>query len=162
MYVSKMYENVKCLWMYFRLRKIDPWRPARELLCGRDILPKFCWEACWGLQWWIPLGIMMINSAGDTKDKLRWGIPKINSAGDWRNFAEGGLPWFLAEDNPVISPREEITLNKTRERRPCSAGDKLPESTGEIDSTLLGKLLRLYWGMAPLGCLVFRRGTILY
>ena len=55
----------------------------------------------------------------------------IYSAGDWRNFAEGGLPWFLAEDNPVISPCEEITLNKTRERRPCYAGDKLPEFTGD-------------------------------
>ena len=42
------------------------------------------------------------------------------------------------------------------EARSYSARDKLPESTGdklligEIDSTLLGKLFRLDWGMAPL------------
>ena len=44
-----------------------------------------------------------------------------------------------------------------------SAGDKLPESTGEDDSTLAGKLFLdctgkwLHWGY-----LVFRLGTILY
>ena len=48
-----------------------------------------------------------------------------------KELAEGGLPWILAEDNPVISPCEEITLNKTRERLPYSAGDKLPEPTGD-------------------------------
>ena len=32
-----------------------------------------------------------------------------------------------------------------------SAGNKLPESTGEDDSTLEGKLFRLCWGMAPMG-----------
>ena len=30
-----------------------------------------------------------------------------------------------------------------------SAGDKLPESIGDMDSTLLGKL-GLYWGVVPL------------
>ena len=64
----------------------------------------------------------MMDSTGDNDDKLRWGLKEL---------AEGDLPWKLAEDNPVISPCEEITLNKTRERRPCSAGDKLPESTGD-------------------------------
>ena len=37
------------------------------------------------------------------------------------------------------------------ERFLYSAGDKLPESTGEDDSTPLGKLFRLCWEMAPLG-----------
>ena len=50
----------------------------------------------------------------------------------------------------------------TGDKLPESTGDKLLESTGEDNSTLLGKLFRLYWGVAPLGCLVFRRGTILY
>ena len=61
-------------------------------------------------------------------------------------------------------------LNKVGERRiysvgdklPESSRDKLPESTGDIDSTLLGKLLDCTGEVAPLGCLVFRRGTILY
>ena len=48
------------------------------------------------------------------------------------------------------------------DKLPESTGEELPESTGEIDSTLLGKLFGLYWGVAPLGCLVFRWGTILY
>ena len=50
-------------------------------------------------------------------------------------------------------------LNMAGEIRLYSGGDKLPESTGEDDSTLLGKLLRtgLHWGY-----LVFYRGTILY
>ena len=60
-------------------------------------------------------------------------------------------------------------MNKDRETRAFSAedklpeptGDKLPESTRKIDPTLLGKLFGLHWGMVPLGCLVFRRGTIL-
>ena len=55
----------------------------------------------------------------------------INSAGVWKDLAEGDLPWQLAEDNPVISPCEEITLNKTRKRRPCTIGNKLLESTGD-------------------------------
>ena len=50
----------------------------------------------------------------------------------------------------------------TGDKLPESTGDKLPESTGEDDSTLLGKLFELHWGMAPPGCLVFRQGTILY
>ena len=37
--------------------------------------------------------------------------------------------------------------------RSYSAGDKLPESTGDIDSTLLGKLLDCIGEVAPLGCL---------
>ena len=60
-----------------------------------------------------------MDSAENKDDKLRWGTPKINSA--WENqrqislgiegtFAGNGLPWLLAEDNPVISPCEEITL----------------------------------------------------
>ena len=48
------------------------------------------------------------------------------------------------------------------DKLPESTGDKLPESTGKIDSTLLGKLLDRTGEMAPLGCLIFRRGTILY
>ena len=44
---------------------------------------------------------------------------------------------------------------------PESTGDKLLDSTGEIDSTLLGKLFRLYWGNGSTGVSVFRRGTIL-
>ena len=36
---------------------------------------------------------------------------------------------------------------------PESTGDKLPKSTGEIDSTLLGKLLDCTREVAPLGCL---------
>ena len=43
-----------------------------------------------------------------------------------------------------------------------STRDKLPESTGEDDSTLLGKPLDCTREVAPLGCLVFCRGTILY
>ena len=59
-------------------------------------------------------------------------------------------------------------MNKVGETRSCSAGDKLSESTGdklptgEINSTFLGKLLDCTGEVAPLGCLVFRRGTILY
>ena len=64
----------------------------------------------------------MMDSAGDNDDKLRWGLKEL---------CRGRSSVVLAEDNPVISPCEEITLNKTRERRPCSAGDKLPESTGD-------------------------------
>ena len=48
----------------------------------------------------------MLNSAGDSVDKLCWGI-LMNSAGDRKNFAEDDLLWQLAEDNPVISPYEE-------------------------------------------------------
>ena len=62
----------------------------------------------------------------------------MNSAGDGKNLPGTIFPWFLAEDNPVISPCEEITLNKTRERRPYSAGDKLPKSTGDQLQGLLG------------------------
>ena len=60
-------------------------------------------------------------------------------------------------------------MNMVGERYLYSAGDKLPESTGEklLEST--GEVVQLsrgnfglHWGMAPLGCLVFRRGTILY
>ena len=48
-------------------------------------------------------------------------------------------------------------MNRVGETRSYSAGDKLPESTGdklptgEIDSTLLGRLLRLYWGSGSTG-----------
>ena len=46
-------------------------------------------------------------------------------------------------------------MNKARERRPYSTGDKLPESTGDNLQDLLGiripiflgKLFRLYWGV---------------
>ena len=31
----------------------------------------------------------------------------MNSAGDRKDFGECGLPWLLAEDNPVIRPGEE-------------------------------------------------------
>ena len=58
--------------------------------------------------------------------------------------------------------RGEIRWYSAGDKLPESTGDKLPESTGEIDSTLLGKLLDCTGEMAPLGCLVFRRGTILY
>ena len=50
-------------------------------------------------------------------------------------------------------------MNNSGATRSCSVGDKLSESTGdklptgEIDSTLLGRLFGLYWGVAPLGCL---------
>ena len=46
-----------------------------------------------------------------------------------------------------------ITSEYGWERYLYSAGDKLPGSTGEIDSTLLGKLLDCTGEMAPLGCL---------
>ena len=52
----------------------------------------------------------------------------MNKAGEMRSYSEG-------------------------DKLPESTGDKLPESTGEDNSTLLGRLLRLYWGIAPLGCL---------
>ena len=42
-------------------------------------------------------------------------------------------------------------LNMAGETHLHSAGDKLPESTGEDDSTLLGKLLDCTGEMAPLG-----------
>ena len=38
-----------------------------------------------------------------------------------------------------------------RDEFPESTGDKLPESTGEMDSTLLGKLLDYTGEVAPLG-----------
>ena len=46
------------------------------------------------------------NSAGDSVDKLCWGI-SMNSAGDRKNSGECDLLWLLAEDNPVISLCEE-------------------------------------------------------
>ena len=52
--------------------------------------------------------------------------------------------------------------DSTGDKLPESTGDKLPESTGEDDSTLLGKLLDRIGEVTPLGCLVFRRGAILY
>ena len=54
-------------------------------------------------------------------------------------------------------------MNMAGEIHLHSAGDKLPESTGENDSNLEGKLFQtalgkwLHWGY-----LVFRRGTFLY
>ena len=42
-------------------------------------------------------------------------------------------------------------MNKAGETRSCSAGDKLPKSTGEIDTTLLGDLLNCTGEVAPLG-----------
>ena len=42
-------------------------------------------------------------------------------------------------------------LNKVGERRMYSAGDKLPDSTGEDDSILLGKTFGLYWGSGSTG-----------
>ena len=47
----------------------------------------------------------------------------------------------------------EMRSYSVEDRLPESIGDKLSESTGEDDSTFLGKLFRLYWGMVPLGCL---------
>ena len=44
----------------------------------------------------------------------------------------------------------ERCMYYTGDKLPESTGDKLPKSTGEYDSTLLGKLFRLDWGMAPL------------
>ena len=41
-------------------------------------------------------------------------------------------------------------MNKAGETRSYSAGDKLPESTGDMDSTLLGTLFELYRGRAIL------------
>ena len=58
-----------------------------------------------------------------------------------------------AGDNPPES---------TGDKLPESTGDKLPESTGEDDSTLLGKLFRLYWGNGSTRVSVFYRGTMLY
>ena len=55
-----------------------------------------------------------------------------------------------------------MLLHSAGDKLPESTGYKLPESTGEIDSTLLGKLLNCTGEVAPLGCLVFRRGTMLY
>ena len=46
-----------------------------------------------------------------------------------------------------------------RGKPPESTGDKLPN--GEIDSTFLGRLLRLYWGSGSTRRPVYRRGTIL-
>ena len=56
----------------------------------------------------------------------------------------------------------EMHSYSASDKLPESTRDKLPESVGEIDSTLLGRLLNCTGEMAPLGCLVFRRGTILY
>ena len=42
-------------------------------------------------------------------------------------------------------------MNKTGETRSCSAGDKLPESTREIDSTLLGRLFETVLGSGSTG-----------
>ena len=50
-------------------------------------------------------------------------------------------------------------MDKAGETCLCSAGDKIPESTGDklptggIDSTLLGKLLNCTGEVAPLVCL---------
>ena len=44
-----------------------------------------------------------------------------------------------------------------------SAGDKLPESTGEDDSTLLGKLFfRLHWGNGSTGGILYSAGEHSY
>ena len=42
-------------------------------------------------------------------------------------------------------------MNKAGEMRSYSAGDKLPESTVEVDSTLLGNLLNCTGEVDPLG-----------
>ena len=42
----------------------------------------------------------MLNSAGDSVDKLGWGT-LMNSAGGRKNFAEDDLSVAIAEDNPV-------------------------------------------------------------
>ena len=51
-------------------------------------------------------------------------------------------------------------MNEAGEMRSYSAGDKLPESTGDKLQNLLGIWIPLswgnfglYWGMVPLGCL---------
>ena len=49
-------------------------------------------------------------------------------------------------------------MYSTGDKLPESTGDKLPESTGENDLTLLGKLLRLYWGSGSTGGVWYSTG----
>ena len=48
------------------------------------------------------------------------------------------------------------------DKLPESPGDKLPESTGDKLPESTGESLDCTGEVAPLGCLVFCRGTILY
>ena len=69
----------------------------------------------------------------------------MNSTGDRKTSPGTIFPWQLAEDNPVISWWGNNFLNKAGERS-YSAGDKLPESTGDKLQDLLGRLIPLPWG----------------
>ena len=60
----------------------------------------------------------------------------MDSAGDKKNFAESDLPWQLAEDNPVISPCEEINLNHS----------------GETSVHYREQASRIYWGVSFKTC----------
>ena len=99
-----------------------------------------------------PLGIPLISSIGDFDDELRWGIERTSLGVIFQ--------LHLAEDNPV-----RLLWGVTSEygwgEHLYSAGDKLPKSTGEDDSTLAGKLFKLRWGMAPLGVSCIPPGNIL-
>ena len=94
----------------------------------------------------------------------------MNSAGDKKTSPRTIFPWQLDEDNPVISRWGNNLLNKAGEMLSYSAGDKLQESTGDKLPESTGEMVQLSWGnfwtvlggMAPLGCLVFCRGIILY
>ena len=79
-------------------------------------------------------------SAKDFNDKLRWG--GIIVAGDIR----------FVEDLTLALGKERTLLGRFML---YFAGGKLPESTGEDDSTLLGKLFRLRWGNGSTGCILY-------
>ena len=121
----------------------------------------------------------MINSAGDRLPLLViLNLLRIKVLlGERKNFAGDDLSVATllritrldsCEDN-LLNMVEERYLysagdqlpDSTGDKLPESTGDKLPESTGDMDSTLMGKPLDCIGKVAPLGCLVFLRGTIL-
>ena len=77
----------------------------------------------------------------------------IDFAGDKKTSSRTIFPWLLAEDNPVISCYGNNSLNQAGTTRSCSAGEKLPESTGdklpvgEMNSNFPGEILiGVSWG----------------
>ena len=93
------------------------------------------------------------NSAGDSVDKLCWGFWWWTPLGIERTSLGRIFQLQLAEDN---------LLKLAGETYLCFTGDKLPESTGEYDSTPLGKpFLDCAGEMAPLGVSCIPPGNIL-
>ena len=98
----------------------------KRLLCGELLCGKRCFAEILTI---IPLGIPLISSVGEF-DELQWGIE--------RTSLRMIFPLQFAEDN-LVRFWWGITSEFGRgEMHLYSAGDKLPESTGEV--------IQLSWG----------------